>query len=140
MSSIYVIGSLRNPKIPQVANILREVGHDVFDDWFSPGPNCDDEWKNYESTRGRTYLEALSGYHAEHQFAFDLAHIRRVEVGVLVAPAGRSAHMELGYMIGRGQRGYILLEGEPDPSRWDLMYKFAHGIALDIEQLQEMVK
>ena len=137
MSSIYVIGSLRNPKIPQVANILREAGHDVFDDWFSPGRQCDDRWQEYERARGRTYLEALAGYHAEHQFEFDLRHIRRVEVGVLVAPAGKSAHMELGYMIGRGQRGYILLEEEP--KRFDLMYKFAHGIALDTDQLLGMV-
>jgi hypothetical protein len=140
VSTIYLIGSLRNPKIPQVANILRSAGHDVFDDWYSPGPKCDEEWKNYEQCRGRTYKEALRGYHAEHQFDFDLHHLRRVEIGVLVAPAGRSAHMELGYMIGRGQRGYILMEGEPDPDRWDLMYKFAHGIALDIEELQEMVR
>ena len=140
MTSVYLIGSLRNPKIPQVANILREAGHDVFDDWFSPGPNCDDEWKTYEQLRGRSYLEALKGYHAEHQFDFDLHHIRRVEAGVLVAPAGRSAHMELGYMIGRGQKGYILLEGELDPSRWDLMYKFAHGIFLNVEDLLEVIR
>ena len=61
MTSVYLIGSLRNPKIPQVANILREAGHDVFDDWFSPGPNCDDEWKTYEQLRGRSYLEASKG-------------------------------------------------------------------------------
>jgi len=131
---------LRNPKIPQIATILRKAGHEVFDDWYSPGPNCDEEWKNYESVRGRSYLEALSGYHAEHQFAFDLHHLQRVDIGILVAPAGRSAHMELGYMIGRGQRGYILLEGEPEPDRWDLMYKFAHGIFLSIEDLQEAIR
>ena len=43
-------------------------------------------------------------------------------------------------MIGRGQRGYILLEGEPEPDRWDLMYKFAHGIFLSIEDLQEAIR
>jgi len=138
MSKIYIIGSLRNSKIPQVARCLRGDGHTVFDDWFSPGPQCDDEWQKYESERGRSYKEALEGYHAEHQFAFDLKHIREAEVGVLVLPAGKSGHMELGYMIGRGQRGYILLE-EAEPTRYDLMYKFAHGIALDLEELKEMV-
>jgi hypothetical protein len=138
MSSIYLIGSLRNPKIPQIAKELRGDGHFVFDDWFSPGPQCDDEWQKYEHERGRSYKEALEGHHAEHQFAFDLKHIRAAEVGVLVLPAGKSGHMELGYMIGRGQRGYILLE-EPEPARYDLMYKFAHGIAETLEELKEMV-
>ena len=139
MSSIYLIGSLRNPKIPQIANILRGDGHQVFDDWFSPGPQCDDEWQDYERNRGRSYKEALEGYHAQHQFEFDRKHIMAADIGVLVLPAGRSGHLELGYMIGRGQRGYILLEG-PEPDRYDLMYLFAHGIAEDIEQLKEMVK
>jgi hypothetical protein len=138
VSKIYIIGSLRNPKIPQIAKALRQDGHHVFDDWFSPGPQCDDEWQNYERQRGRTYKEALEGYHAEHQFGFDLKYIRDAEVGVLVLPAGKSGHMELGYMIGRGQRGYILLE-DGEPERYDLMYKFAHGIASDLEELRGMV-
>jgi hypothetical protein len=138
MSRIYIIGSLRNPKIPQIARELRADGHSVFDDWFSPGKECDDEWQAYERSRGRTYKEALEGYHAEHQFSFDLKHIQAAEVGVLVLPAGKSGHLELGYMIGRGQRGYILLE-DGEPERFDLMYKFAHGIAESLEELREMV-
>jgi hypothetical protein len=140
MSTIYLIGSLRNAKIPQIGVILRADGHDVFDDWHAGGKEADDEWKRYEQIRGRSYREALGGYPAWHTFDYDRHHIHRCDVGVLVCPAGKSGHLELGYMIGRGQRGYILLEGEPDPDRWDLMYKFAHGIALDVEELQEMVR
>jgi hypothetical protein len=138
MTSIYLIGSLRNPKIPQIAKELRSDGHKVFDDWFSPGPQCDDEWQKYERERGRSYLEALEGFHAQHQFEFDRKHIMAAEAGVLVLPAGKSGHLELGWMLGRGQRGYILLE-EPNPERFDLMYLFAHGIAEDIEDLRRMV-
>ncbi len=140
MSVIYLIGSLRNPKIPQIGCILRADGHDVFDDWHAGGKEADDEWKHYESVRGRSYKEALDGYPAWHAFDYDRHHIHRCEIGVLVCPAGKSGHLELGYMIGRGQRGYILMEGEPDPDRWDLMYKFAHGIAMDVEELQDMVR
>jgi len=134
---IYLIGSLRNTRIPEIAGELRAEGHEVFDDWFSPGPKCDDEWQAYERSRGRTYKEALAGHHAQNQFAFDHSHIKQAEVGVLVLPAGKSAHLELGYMIGRGQRGYILLEEQPE--RFDLMYLFAHGIAENMDELKSFL-
>ena len=39
---LYVIGSLRNPAVPQVAKRLREAGFLVFDDWYAAGPEADD--------------------------------------------------------------------------------------------------
>lgn len=40
---VYVIGSLRNPRIPEIANELREkLGCEVFDDWHAAGPHGDD--------------------------------------------------------------------------------------------------
>lgn len=33
--TIYLIGSLKNDKIPVIANELRKMGFEV-DDWFSP--------------------------------------------------------------------------------------------------------
>jgi hypothetical protein len=38
-------------------------------------------------------------------------------------PAGKSGHLELGYMLGQGKRGYVLFDKEPE--RWDIMYQFA---------------
>ena len=140
MKSIYLIGSLRNPKIPLVANTLREWDFDVFDDWHSGGPHADDAWKEYEGKRGRDYKTALSGLAATNCFEFDLRHIKRVDIGVLVLPAGKSAHLELGFMIGRGQAGYVLFEEEPDRDRWDLMYKLAHGIFFDVDALAAHLK
>jgi hypothetical protein len=137
VSRIYIVGSMRNPLIPQIAKTLRQDGHTVFDDWYSPGPDTDEYWRSYEIERGRDYKAALAGHHAQHVFEFDRKWIQWAEVGVLVLPAGRSGHLELGYMIGRGQRGYILLEEHND--RFDVMYQFAHGIASDIEELREMV-
>ena len=75
MKSIYVIGSLRNPAIPALGNDLRALGLDVFEDWFSSGPETDDYWQKYEKTRGRSYEEALKGYMAEHIFSFDKFHL-----------------------------------------------------------------
>lgn len=132
---IYLIGSMRNPQIPIVANRLRKEGFDIFDDWYSPGKDADDEWQAYEQLRGRKYKDALKGYHAEEVFTFDKTHLDRANAAILMLPAGKSAHMELGYIIGSGKPGYILLPGEPE--RFDIMYRFATEIFLNVEELVE---
>jgi hypothetical protein len=90
---VYLIGSLRNPTIPDIARNLRAVGFEVFDDWFAAGPNADDSWQEYEALRGRSYGEALQGYHATHVFELDKRHLDRADLGILVMPAGRSGHL-----------------------------------------------
>ena len=95
MSKIYVIGSLRNPEIPEIANKLRSVGHEVFDDWYAAGPEADDYWHSYELKKGKNYKEALEGYAARNVFNFDKTHLDRNEMAVLVLPAGRSGHLEI---------------------------------------------
>lgn len=127
---IYVIGSLRNPEIPNVGNALREVGLDVFDDWFAAGPHADDCWQEYETKRGRSYGEALQGAAARNVFAFDKRHLDSSDMALLVMPAGKSGHLELGYMIGKGKPGYVLFDKEPE--RWDCMYQFAEGVFFNV--------
>lgn len=131
MGKIYLIGSLRNPEVPRVAELLRkETGHEVFDDWYAVGPEADDYWKAYEEARGRSYSEALSGYAARHIFNFDKHHLDTSDAAVLVYPAGKSAHLELGYMVGRGKPTIIFLDR---PDRWDVMTQFA-GAVVDTEE------
>src|SRR5208282_6746819 len=95
--AVYLIGSLRNEKVRLLGNELRAAGFETFDDWHSAGPEADDHWRSYEKTRGRSYREALAGHAADNTFAFDLRHIHRCGVGVLVMPAGKSGHLELGF-------------------------------------------
>ena len=95
-TSVYIMGSLKNPEIPNIGNELRKLGFDAFDDWFSPGPEADDFWRNYEKTKGSTYGEALEGWAGKHIFEFDKYHLDRCDIGVLVMPAGKSCHMERG--------------------------------------------
>ena len=130
---IYLIGSLRNPEIPHIGNKLREIGFDVFCDWHSAGPEADDSWQRYETIRGRSYVKALRGYAAQHVFQFDLTHLNRSDVGILMLPAGKSGHLELGYLAGQGKKTYILLDKEPE--RWDVMYNFMTGVFFNIEDL-----
>ena len=132
INSIYLIGSLRNPEIPKIANLLRLTGYDVFDDWFSAGPEADDRWKEYSQARGEDYKTALEGYAATHVFDFDKYHLDRCDAAILVYPAGRSCGIEFGYAIGQGKPGWVLLDS---PDRWDVMVQFATGWHFDIDGL-----
>jgi len=136
--SIYLIGSLRNPEVPLIAEKLRAEGYDVFDDWYAAGPEADDYWQKYEKAKGHNYAQALQGFAADHVYKFDRHHLERCDIAVLLLPAGKSGHLELGWALGRGKFGYILLSGEPE--RYDVMYKFADGIVNTYEELLERMK
>lgn len=120
--SVYIIGSLRNPNVPQIAAELRVHGHDVFDDWYAAGPRADDHWRDYEKAKGNDQVQALDGYAAKHVFEFDQHHLRRCEIAVLLYPAGKSGHLELGYCAGLGKECHIVLDN--DPERYDVMLQF----------------
>ena len=114
---------------------MREAGHSVFDDWQAAGPEADDYWQKYEKARGRTYKEALQGAAAKNVFEFDKKNLLYAAVVVMVLPAGRSAHLELGWAIGQRRKGYILLD--PSVDRWDVMYQFADGVFSTVDELVE---
>jgi nucleoside 2-deoxyribosyltransferase len=136
---IYLIGSLKNKEIPHIANKLRELGFEVFDDWFSPGPEADDFWRDYEKTRGSTHQQALNNYAGRHIYEFDKYHIDRADIGILVMPAGKSGHLELGYLIGKNKTCFILFKEEPE--KWDIMHIFSKenggDICYSFEELRE---
>jgi len=139
INSLYLIGSLRNEEIPKLAQSLRKnCGLDVFDDWFAAGPEADDYWKSYEMDRGHSYAEALRGYAARHVFEFDLYHLNRCDSALLALPAGKSGHLELGYVIGSGKPGFILLDGQD--TRFDVMYQFAEKVFHSEEEMYEYFK
>ncbi len=132
----YLIGSLRNPGIPLLAARLRNAGvEEVFDDWYSAGPEADDKWMEYEKAKGNGFVGALQGYAAWHVFEYDQHHLDTSDAVVLVMPAGKSAHLEFGYAIGKGKRGFILMEGEPE--RFDVMYRFADAVFTDPAKLEK---
>jgi len=130
---LYLIGALKNRSIIPLANEIRELGFDVFDDWISPGEETDEKWQAYERERGRTYEEAIMGHHADTVFHYDLEHLRGSDIVVMVLPCGKSGHLEFGWSIGKGKTALILFDGEPD--RYDLMYKFADGLYFNKERL-----
>ena len=137
---VYLIGSLRQPVVQDIAEELRdEFDFEVFDDWAAAGPEADDMWQNYETRRGRRFVEALQGHAAKHVFEYDYKHLSEADIVILVLPAGRSAHLELGWAIGRGKKAYVLLPiGYGD--RWDVMYRFADGVFEEMFDLKEAIR
>ena len=135
MKSIYLIGSLRNENVPIVGQSIRAAGFEVFDEWYSAGKIADDSFKEYFQSRGITYDEALNSYAARHIFNFDKRHLDRCDAVVLVCPAGRSGHLELGYSIGRNKPAYILIDENTANDRWDLMLQFADKVTFSVEAL-----
>lgn len=122
---LYVASSWRNSEQPGVVDILRAVGHDVYD--FRK-PNSDNQgfhwsdidpaWRDWSPEAFRVGLNhkiAIDG------FASDFRAMEWADAFVLVLPCGRSAHLEAGWAVGQGKRTIILLrDGEPE-----LMYKMA---------------
>lgn len=131
---VYLVGSLRNRHIVAVTNALEQAGCNVFSDWFAAGPEADDHWQTYEKARGRNYRQALSSPAAQNVWAFDVRHILAADVVVLVMPAGKSGHLELGFAAGRGKPTFILMDEPGKKDRWDVMSLFA-GMPIDDDQI-----
>jgi len=135
---VYLIGSLRNPEVPNTAKFLREVlGCEVFDDWYAAGPEADDHWQEYEKARGHNFSQALAGHAGQHVYLYDKSHLDSSDVGVLMLPAGKSGHLEAGYLIGRGKPVFII---GPEPERYDVMYNFAWGFFNDLNHLCDALR
>ncbi len=129
MKSIYIIGALRNRAVAKFANELNTLGFEAFADWMAPGPEADSFLLKYAKIRGWSYAMALNSYAARHIYEFDKSHIDRCDMAVMLMPTGKSGHLELGYVIGKGKPGYILFDKEP--KRFDVMYQFATSIFFD---------
>lgn len=123
---LYVIGSLANPVVPALSNKIRTLGYNVFDDWFCAGEIADIRWTEYERGRGHGISQALKGHAARNVFNFDKSHLTFADIVVLVMPSGRSGHLELGWALGQGKKGFVLFDKEPE--KFDVMYAFADDV------------
>jgi hypothetical protein len=130
---VYIGGSLSNANIVTVTALLETAGICAFSEWYTPGPEADVLWRNYEMALGHDYRTALKRPAAVNTFNFDKRHIDECDAFVMVLPCGKSAHMELGYAIGSRKPGFILMENEPE--RWDVMYGFATAVVSSCDEL-----
>ena len=136
MSRIYVASSWRNRSQPTVVTVLRSSGHEVYD---FRNPTCDDHgfaWSEIDQAwqywTPAEFREALEHPVARHGFESDAGAVDWCEVGVLVLPCGRSAHLEAGFIAGAGKPLHIVMLDQQEP---ELMYRWATAIHLDISGL-----
>lgn len=127
---IYVASSWRNEIQPAIVAQLRHQGHDVYD-FKNPAPgNHGFGWRQCEPTRppwtGERLREVLRHQVARDGYACDIGALRACDACVLVLPCGRSAHWELGWAMGAGKRGYVVMLGPDEP---ELMYSEATIVA-----------
>ena len=135
MKKIYIASSWRNTLQPDVVRELRAAGHDVYDFRNPPGrvgfrwDAVDPGWRDWTSA---DYRRALSHPVAQGGFKSDFDAMQWADTCVLVLPCGRSAHLEAGWMVGKGKRVYVLQTSPEEP---ELMYLMADGICLTSSEL-----
>lgn len=140
IKSMYIIGSLRNPIIPEIANEIAKLDIEPFADWWGAGFEADDWWKEYNTQRNVSYKEALKGYAAQNVFNFDKTHLDRCDAALLVLPAGKSGHLELGYAVGSGKPAFVLADDKLGKERWDVMLAFSTEVFMSQDEMIEYFK
>jgi len=146
MTRIYLASSWRNASQPEAVFRLRGAGHEVYDfrnpqtPWTSDDlgdssggfswADIDPEWEMWSPW---SFRQALTTETAGVGFANDWGAMDACEVGVLLLPCGRSAHLEAGYFAGTpGKRLFIVAPVIDEP---ELMYLMADRIFGSIEEL-----
>lgn len=136
---IYVASSWRNDSQPAVVEVLRSLGHEVYD-FKNPRPGddgfhwseIDPDWLGWSPA---TYRNLLGHEIAESGFKSDFDAMEWADTFVLVLPCGRSAHLEAGWAVGAGKPTSILLH--EDKFEPELMYLMADLIAVDLGEVTD---
>lgn len=140
-SRIYLASSWRNPHQPWLVELLRGDGHQVYD--FRNPPNSSGfAWRdiglNATNCTAEEYRTALLTHpRAAQGFNADFAAMRWANVGLLVLPCGRSAHLELGWLAGAGKRTLILTQDGEEP---ELMALLADKICISVDEVREELR
>lgn len=125
---------------PHVVNILRGMSHEVYD-FKNPregdnGFHWSDVMPSYQKgpenqlAYAEDYLLALEHPISVNGFHSDFDAMQWADACLLVLPCGRSAHLELGWMVGQGKKTAIMLDGDDNGGMVtpELMYKMVDVI------------
>lgn len=142
MAKIYLASSWRNPEQPDAVQLLRNAGHEVYDFRNPPGgiPNgfrwseLDPNWEAWSAT---AYREKLKSPLAQRWFNSDFDGMKWADVGILLLPCGRSAHLELGWMAGAGKRTIIWTKDWQEP---ELMALLASEICVSFTEVADTLR
>lgn len=141
MAKIYVASSWRNQYYPEVVDILRDAGHEVYDFRNPPHGKGGFFWKNldpeFDKWNVHQYKQGLKQPASELQFQCDLDALNWADTCLLVLPCGRSAHTEAGWMKGSGKRTIVYIPEMQEP---ELMYKLFDFISDDIDEVLDFIE
>lgn len=136
---IYVASSWRNNVQPRVVEVLRNMGHEVYDFKNPKEGDKGFHWSeiaiNWEMWTPEEYIEALDHPVAEAGYKSDFDAMEWADAFVGVMPFGRSASLEMGWAAGRGKLTALLLsDSEPE-----LMVKMLAQLCPDMDSLKATV-
>lgn len=139
--NLYVASSWRNQYQPDIVELLKAVGHDVYDFRNPPGgsgfswSSVNENWQDWTVAE---YKQALLSEEAQKGFVADFDAMKRADACVLVLPCGRSAHIEAGWCSGFGKPVFCLI---PEHQEAELMYRVFRSIsATPIELITQIQK
>jgi hypothetical protein len=133
---LYVASSWRNPHYFSVIEALRNREFNVWD-WRNPptggsGFRWQDagfpDYQHGDKVTAEQWNDALHHPASAIGFASDLCGMNWADEGILLHPCGRSAHLEAGWMAGRGKKVHILAMEPVEP---DLMILALNGSLCD---------
>ncbi len=134
---IYVASSWRNGHQQNVVDVLRNVGHDVYDFRNPKEGNrgfhwseIDPDWQKWTPDQ---YVRALNHPIAKSGFKSDFDAMKWADICVMVLPCGRSAHTEAGWMKGAGKPVFVFQISPEEP---ELMYKIYDGVMTSFKILK----
>ena len=147
---VYVASSWRNTRYPTVLERLRAEDIPHYD-FRNPGPGNDGfRWSDvsralygeesandWQKAKAERIVEMLRHPIAARGFWHDFSAITDASAGLLVMPAGRSAHIEIGYIAGRGRPTCVLLD---DESEAELMWKLTDLVTTSLDEAVEFLK
>lgn len=151
MAKIYLASSWRNQYHTDVLEYLTQNNHKVYNfksntptKYAGPVPTAfswaelDKNWTLWTQSEYRNKL--VGSPRAQQGFIGDYRGMEWADICVLLMPSGRSAHIEAGYMKGRGKRLIIHYEKEElNGFEPDLMYLLADNITIGKYELLDVL-
>ena len=135
---LYVASSWRNPLYGGVIEVLK-AAKVLHYDFRHPAPGNDGfHWREidggWQTWTPSVYRQALEHPLACRSFRCDMDALKACTRLLLVLPCGRSAHLELGYVIGAGKET-IIYYPETEQLEPELLYKAATHLCVTMGEV-----
>ena len=134
---VYVASSWRNEVYPQVVELLRSAGHEVYDFRHQSVSWEEFDWNVTQGVSSAELWDVLDHPAVRDRFHNDMNALRDCDAVVCVLPCGRSAHLELGYGIGTGKRTVLLWHDGDEP---DIMHIAVDRIVFSLADIPQALK